>query len=192
MVQRSTRSKLYAILVISIVMSMLALMHEKDSLVGSYVSTYFDASSVPLDRWMQSCNFDLYPNLKHDTVKSQHRNGKPVITIFVPFAVQNNWANWDSPNVDDFDFQGCSTTCIWIRNRDTSMQGLRDNAHCAAKASAVLFWNPLGHPYKTGECDDICAIQTSGLVRNENQLWLGVGTEPGMMESRRSIPSAFS
>lgn len=189
MVQRSTRSKLYAILVISILMSMLALLYEKDSLVGSYVSTYV-ASFVPLDSWMKSCNFDLYPNLKRDTVQSQHRNGKPVITIFVPFAVENNYAVWNSPNVDDFDFQGCSTSCIWIRNRDTSMQGLRENSHCAAQSSAVLFWFPLGHPFKTGD-DEIRAIHTSGLVHSGDQIWLGIGTEPGMMESRRCIPSAF-
>jgi hypothetical protein len=118
MVQRSTRSKFYAILAILILMSMLALLYEKDSLVGSYVSTYVDASFVPLDSWMKSCNFELYPNLKRDTVQSQHRNGKPVITIFVPFAVENNYAVWNSPNVDDFDF----SRLLYIMYLDTQSQ----------------------------------------------------------------------
>jgi hypothetical protein len=164
-------------------MAIVALIQEKDSLIGSYVTTHVGGTSTPLDRWMKSCGFELYPNLKWETVMSYHGSNRPAMTIFVPFAVENNWAVWNSPDVDDSDFHGCPTSCVWIRSRDTSMQGLGRNAQCAAEAHAVLFWLPLGHPYTTDHSDAVEAIKSSGLIHSSNQMWVGVGTEPGMMNS---------
>jgi hypothetical protein len=184
MIGASVRAKAYAVSAV-LMMSIVALIQEKDSLIGSYVTTHMGSSLMPLDRWMESCGFELYPNLKWETVMSYHGSNRPVMTVFVPFAVENNWAVWNSPDVDDSDFHGCPTSCVWIRSRDTSMQGLRRIAPCAAQAHAVLFWLPLGHPYETGHADDDEAIKTSGLIHSSNQIWMGVGTEPGMMNSKR-------
>ncbi len=101
------------------------------------------------------------------------------MTVFVPFAVENNDAMWDSASVDDSDFYQCPTSCVWIRSRDISSQGLRERAHCAAQAYAVLFWLPLGDPARNLELHD--AINQSGLIRSENQFWLAIGTEPGIL-----------
>jgi hypothetical protein len=174
-----------ALLIISVV----ALIQENGSFIRSYVATHVgSSSSLPLDRWMESCGFELYPNLKWQTVMSYHGSNRPVMTVFLPFAVENNWAIWDSPDVDDSDFHGCPTSCVWIRNRDTSMQGLRRNAQCAAQAHAVLFWLPLGFPFITGQAEDVEVIKTSGLIHRKNQIWVGVGTEPDMMFSKRGDP----
>ena len=133
------------------------------------------------------------------------------MTVFVPFAVENNWAVWDSPEADDSDFRDCPTSCVWVRSRDTSSLGLLHAAPCAAQvccmslsattaflhylltvitqAHAVLFWLPLGHPAARHD-DSEKAIQSSGLVHGDRQLWLGVGTEPGMMNSFRRARAA--
>jgi hypothetical protein len=190
----SVRGRAYAISAI-FTLSILAFIHEKGSLSGAYSTARIGGSSMPLDRWMQFCNFELYPNLLWKTVMSQHGSGQSVVTIFVPFAVDNNLAPWGS-DIDDSDFHDCQTSCVWIRSRDTSIEGLKRSAHCAAQAHAILFWLPLGHPYKTGvdfgAAEGAEAIRTSGLIHGGNQVWLGVGTEPGLMDSFRSTPSIFS
>jgi len=193
MIEITIRGRAYVISAI-MMLSILAFIHEKDFLNSAYVTVtaHIGGSSASLHRWMQLCDLELYPNLKWDTVMSQHGSGQPAMTVFVPYAVENNWAIWDSPDVDDSDFHDCPTSCVWIRNRDTSMEGLRRNAHCAAQAQAVLIWFPLGHPYKTSSGSDVEAITTSGLIHSDNQIWLGVGTEPGMMNARRSTPTTSS
>ena len=127
MIGSSLRSKAYAVSAL-LMMCIVALIQEKDSLVGLYVTTDVGGSLKPLNRWMESCGFELYPNLKWETVMSYHGSNRPAMTVFVPFAVENNWAVWDSPDVDDSDFHGCPTSCVWIRSRDTSMEGLRRSA----------------------------------------------------------------
>ncbi len=197
MIKSSVRGRVYAISAM-FTLSVLAFIHEKDSLImrGAYSTalSHIGGSLIPLERWMQSCSFELYPNLKWETVMSQRGSGQSVMTVFVPFAVDNNWVPWGS-DVDDSDFHDCPTSCVWIRSRDTSMEGLRRNAHCAAQAHAVLFWLPLGHPYNTGDfgyAEGAAAIKNSGLIHSGNQVWLGVGTEPGMTDAFRSTPSTFS
>ena len=184
----STRGKTFVIVTV-VLLSIFAFIREKDILSANNVMVHIDSHSMPLDRWMRSCGFELYPNLKWATVASQHGNGQSAMTVFVPFAVENNWAIWDSPEVDDSDFRDCPTSCVWVRSRDTSSLGLRHAAPCAAQAHAVLFWLPLGHPAARHD-DSEKVIQSSGLVHGDRQLWLGVGTEPGMMNSFRRAPAA--
>ena len=162
------------------ILIVVACFHENTLLVSIPLTTHVvgDKSSVPLAQWMHSCDLELYPNLQWSTVESQ-RSRSSVMTVFVPFAVENNYEMWDSASVDDSDFHQCPTSCVWIRRRDTSLQGLRERAHCAAQAHAVLFWLPLGHPARNLDSRD--AINQSGLIRSENQFWLAVGTEPGIL-----------
>jgi hypothetical protein len=193
MIKITFRGTAYVISAI-IMLRVLAFIHDKDLVNGAYVTvtTHIGGSSASLHRWMELCDFELYPNLKWDTVMTQHRNGQSAMTVFVPYAVQNNWAIWDSPIVDDSDFHDCPSSCVWIRNRDTTMEGLRRNAHCISQAQVVLFWFPLGHPYKESSGSDVEAIATSGLIHSGSQIWLGVGTEPGMMNARKSTSTTFS
>jgi hypothetical protein len=100
---------------------------------------------------------------------------------------------WGS-EVDASDFQDCPTSCVWVRNRNTSMPELRRNSRCAAQAHAVLFWLPMGHPYKKGDfgyAEGAEAIKSSGLIRSGNQMWVGVGTEPGMAAAFQGTWSVF-
>ena len=103
MVKMSTRGKTFVIVTVAL-LSIFAFIREKDILSANNVMVHIDSHSMPLDRWMRSCGFELYPNLKWATVASQHSNGQSAMTVFVPFAVENNWAVWDSPEVDDSDF----------------------------------------------------------------------------------------
>lgn len=70
-----------------IMLRMLAVIHEKDFLNSAYVTveTHIAGSSASLHRWMELCDFELYPNLKLDTVMSQHGNGQSAMTVFVPY-----------------------------------------------------------------------------------------------------------
>jgi hypothetical protein len=187
MVKISTRGKTFVIAAIAL-LSLFGFIREKDILSANNVMVHIDGHSMPLERWMRSCGFELYPNLKWATVAYQHGNGQSAMTVFVPFAVENNWAIWDSPEVDDSDFRDCPTSCVWVRTRDTSSQGLRQAAPCAAQAHAVLFWLPLGPPAARHD-DSGKVIRSSGLLHGDRQIWLGVGTEPGMMNSFRRAPA---
>jgi hypothetical protein len=162
----------FAILVI-VLLSVSAIIREQDELGRADVVTQVGASRMLLKHWIESCGFELYPKLRWETVLSQNRRdqyamGRSAMTVFLPFAVENSLVPWGS-DVDDADFQDCQTSCVWIRNRDTSMQELRRNAGCAAQAHAVLFWLPLGHPYKQGDfgyVEGAEAIKSAGLIRS--------------------------
>jgi hypothetical protein len=173
------RSSAFFISAITILI-VVAFFHASNLFVSIPLATHVGGgkSPIPLAQWMNSCGLELYPNLLWSTVESQ-RSRSSVMTVFVPFAVENNYAMWDSASVDDSDFHQCPTSCVWIRSRDTSLQGLRERAHCAAQAHAVLYWLPLGHPARNLELHD--AINQSGLIRSENQFWLAIGTEPGIL-----------
>ena len=193
----STRRIVCAVLAIAL-LSILALIREREELGRADVTMHLGSSSLPLNAWMQLCGFELYPNLNWQTVVSQHgrhqsSTGRRAMTVFLPFAVDNSLVPWGS-EVDDSDFQDCPTSCVWVRNRDTSMPELRRNARCASQAHAVLFWLPLGHPYKKGDfgyAEGAEAIKSSGLIRSGNQVWVGVGTEPGMASAFQGTWSAF-
>jgi hypothetical protein len=186
MVHLSTRRTVCIVSAFAL-LSILALIREREELDRADVTMHLGSSSLPLKYWMQLCDFELYPNLNWHTVISQHGRhqsplGRRAMTVFLPFAVDNSLVPWGS-EVDDSDFHDCPTSCVWIRNRDTSMPELRRNARCVAQAHAVLFWLPPGHPYKKGDfgyAEGAETIKSSGLIRNSNQLWVGVGTEPGI------------
>lgn len=179
MLKNSIRVKAFAISVI-FTLCILAILNETELLSKYDLVTRVGGSTVHLDRWMNLCDFELYPNLKWKTVFSQHASGQAVMTVFVPFAVENSWMPGGS-DVDDSDFHNCPTSCIWIRSRDTSMESLSRSALCAAQAHAVLFWLPLGHPGQSGDVGTV--ISASGLIRSSNQVWVSVATEPGYVNA---------
>jgi hypothetical protein len=180
MIRTGFRGKTYFIWAIATLSTMI-LMHQHDFSSTVHLTAKFGGSSMHVKRWMESCGFELYPNLKWTTVKSQHALGQSAMTVFLPFAVQNNWVYWDSPEVDDSDFRHCPTSCVWIRSRENSLEGLRRGARCAAQAHAVLFWLPLGHPSERG-ADSLKDIKDSGLFQSGNQLWVAVATEPNIIK----------
>jgi hypothetical protein len=182
MFKNSIRLKAFFIFVI-FTLCALSIFNEIELLSRNNLVTRVGGSAVPLDLWMNLCDFELYPNLKWKTVFSQHASGQAVMTVFVPFAVENSWVPWGSV-VDDSDFHNCPTSCVWIRSRDTSMESLSRSALCAAQAHAVLFWLPLGHPGQSGDVRTV--ISASGLIQSSNQVWVSVATEPGSVSAYAS------
>jgi hypothetical protein len=100
MVKISTRGKTFVIAAITM-LSMSGFMREKDILSANSVMVRIDGRSMPLDRWMRSCGFELYHNLKWATVVYQHGNGQSAMTVFVPFAVSDPYGVVDLEGTDD-------------------------------------------------------------------------------------------
>ncbi len=100
MAQLSTRRIVCAVLAIAL-LSILALVHEREELGRAVVTMHVGSSSLPLKVWVQLCSLELYTNLNWKTVISQHgrhqsSTGRRAMTVFLPFAVDNSLVPWGS------------------------------------------------------------------------------------------------